>query len=142
MLTESFVLWLHLILASFWVGGMLFLSLVLVPYIKDKPFKGEAFQEIGKRFSLWGTFITLALLLTSGLYLAFVLHGGLERRTIKEKLFLFLVILLISLLHDLWAGRKALESEKHRRWARRLGLLNLLLALIMVYMGVRIRLGL
>ena len=121
---------------------MLFLSLVLVPYIKDKPFKGEAFQEIGKRFSLYGTMITLALLLITGIANAYLLHGGLEKRSLLEKLFLFLVIVVVSLVHDLWAGKEALHSEKHRRWAKRLGIINLLLGLVMILMGVRIRLGL
>ncbi len=121
---------------------MIFLSLVVVPYIKDKPFKGEAFQEVGKRFSLYGTALTLTALLVTGLANAYLLHGGLERRTILEKLFLFAVIVVVSLAHDLWAGKKALDSEFHRVWAKRLGILNLILALLMVYLGVRIRLGL
>ena len=142
MFTKEVFLFLHLIFASFWVGGMIFLSLVVVPYIKDKPFKGEAFQEVGKRFSLYGTALTLTALLATGLANAYLLHGGLERRTILEKLFLFAVIVIVSLAHDLWAGKKALDSEFHRVWAKRLGILNLILALLMVYLGVRIRLGL
>jgi len=142
MFTKEFFLWLHVLLATFWVGGMIFLSLIIAPYIKDKPFRDEAFQEVGKRFSLYGTMITLFLLLLTGLANAYFLHGGLERRSIKEKLGIFFVILIVSLVHDLWAGKRAIESEYHRKWARWLGLVNLILALVMVYMGVRIRLGL
>ena len=141
MLTKEIVLWLHVILATFWVGGMIFLSLVIAPYIKDKPFRNEAFQEVGKRFSLYGTMITLSLLLLTGIANAYLLHGGFERRSIKEKLFLFGIIVAVSLTHDLWAGRKALSSRKYALWARWLGLINLLLGLVAVYMGVRIRLG-
>lgn len=141
MFTKEFFLWLHVILAAFWVGGMIFLSLVIAPYIKDKPFRDEAFQEVGKRFSLYGTMITLSLLLITGLANAYLLHGGLERRSVIEKLVLFFIIVVVSLVHDLWAGKKAIGSEYHRKWARWLGLINLILALIMVYMGVRIRLG-
>jgi len=120
---------------------MIFLSLVIAPYIRDKPFKKEAFQEVGRRFSLYGTLITLTLLFLTGVGLAYTLHGGFERRTIKEKLFLFGLVVLISLLHDLWAGKRAIDSEFHRRWAKILGIVNLILGLLMVYMGVRIRLG-
>lgn len=142
MLTTQVVLWLHVVLASLWVGGMLFLSLVVAPYIRNKPYKREFFREVGKRYSLYGTGIALALLLATGLYLAYALHGGVERRTIIEKIGLFSVIVVISLIHDLWLGFKGLESRKFMILARSLGLLNLLLSLLMVYLGVRIRLGL
>jgi len=142
MFTIELFLWLHVILATFWVGGMIFLSLVVVPYIKDKPFKNEAFEEVGKRFSLYGTMITLALLFITGSVVAHLLHGGFTTRTLKEKLFLFFVIVAVSLAHDLWAGKKALHSEKHRKIARWLGIVNLILSLVIVHLGVRIRLGL
>ena len=120
---------------------MIFLSLVVAPYIKDKPFRNEAFQEVGRRFSFYGTLITLSLLLITGLANAYLLHGGLERRSVKEKLFLFGIIVVVSLLHDLWAGKRALESKRFVPIARWLGILNLFLGLLAVYMGVRIRLG-
>ncbi len=121
---------------------MIFLSLVVVPYIKDKPFKREAFEEVGKRFSFYGTMVTLSLLFITGSVVAHLLHGGFTTRTLKEKLFLFFVIVVVSLLHDLWAGKKAFESEKHRKIAKWLGIINLILGLVIVYLGVRIRLGL
>jgi len=121
---------------------MIFLSLVVVPYIKDKPFKNEAFEEVGKRFSFYGTMVTLALLFITGSVVAHLLHGGFTTRTLKEKLFLFFVIVAVSLLHDLWAGKKALYSEKHRKLAKWLGIVNLILSLLIVHLGVRIRLGL
>ena len=142
MFTKEILLWLHVILATFWVGGMIFLSLVIAPYIKDKPFRNEAFQEVGKRFSLYGTMITLSLLFITGVANAYLLHGGFTRRSIMEKLGVFLIIVVISLVHDLWAGKKALHSEYHRKWAKWLGIANLLLGFLAVYMGVRIRLGL
>ncbi|HIQ48569.1 MAG TPA: hypothetical protein EYH58_02895 [Aquifex aeolicus] len=139
---KEFFLFLHVVLATFWVGGMIFLSLVVVPYLKNKPeIRNEAFQEVGKRFSLYGTFISLFLLLITGLVNTYLLHGGF-RRSIYEKLFLFFIVVAISLAHDLWAGKKALYSEYHRKWAKWLGIANLIISLMLVYMGVRIRLGL
>jgi len=138
---KEFFLFLHVVLATFWVGGMIFLSLVVVPYLKNKPeIRNEAFQEVGKRFSLYGTFISLFLLLITGLVNTYLLHGGF-RRSIYEKLFLFFIVVAISLAHDLWAGKKALYSEYHRKWAKWLGIANLIISLMLVYMGVRIRLG-
>lgn len=142
MFTKEVVLWFHVVLATFWVGGMIFLSLVVAPYIKDKPFRNEAFQEVGRRFSLYGTTITLSLLLLTGILNAYLLHGGLEKSSVRMKLFLFGIIVLVSLVHDLWAGKRALSSKRYALWARWLGLINLLLGLVAVYMGVRIRLGL
>ncbi|HID65797.1 MAG TPA: hypothetical protein EYP32_02700 [Aquificaceae bacterium] len=139
---KEFFLFLHVVLATFWVGGMIFLSLVVVPYLKNKPeIRNEAFQEVGKRFSLYGTFVSLFLLLITGLVNTYLLHGGF-RRSIYEKLFLFFIVVAISLAHDLWAGKKALYSEYHRKWAKWLGIANLIISLMLVYMGVRIRLGL
>ncbi|NPA32193.1 MAG: hypothetical protein GXO04_01055 [Aquificae bacterium] len=139
---KELFLFLHVVLASFWVGGMLFLSLVVVPYLRQRPqIRDEAFQEVGKRFSLYGTFGALFLLLITGLVNAYLLHGGM-RRTVYEKLFVFGIVVVVSLAHDLWAGKKALYSEKHRKWAKWLGITNLLLSLLLVYMGVRLRLGL
>ena len=138
---KEFILWLHIVSASFWVGGMLFLSLVLVPFLKDKPYKGDFFASAVQRFSFYGTFLSLGLLLITGLGITFYIQGGF-RRTIYEKLFLFVVILIISLYHDLWAGPRALRSERYRKVARYIGITNLILSLIMVYMGVRIRMGL
>jgi len=120
---------------------MLFLSLVIVPFLKDKPYKGDFFNSAVQRFSFYGTFISLGILLATGIGITFYVQGGF-RRTIYEKLFLFFVILLISLFHDLWAGPRALKEERYRRIARSIGIANLVLSLIMVYMGVRIRMGL
>ncbi|HIP43619.1 MAG TPA: DUF4149 domain-containing protein [Aquifex aeolicus] len=139
---KEFFLFLHVVLATFWVGGMIFLSLVVVPYLRKKTeVRDEAFQEVGKRFSLYGTFISLFLLLITGLVNTYLLHGGF-RKSIYEKLFLFFIVVVISLAHDFWAGKKALYSEYHRKWAKWLGIANLIISLMLVYMGVRIRLGL
>ncbi len=138
---KELILFIHVVLATFWVGGMIFLSLVVAPFLKDKPeIRDIAFQEVGRRFSLYGTFISLFLLLITGLINVYLLHGGF-RRSIYEKLFIFIVVVVISLFHDLWAGKKALYSKKHRNIAKWLGIVNLLLSLLLVYMGVRIRLG-
>ena len=141
MFTKELFLWIHVVLACFWVGGMIFLSLVIVPYIKDKPFRSEAFKEVGERFSLYGTIGTLSLLLITGIINSYTVHGGVYKRSIIEKIALFSVIVLVSLVHDLWAGKKALISPKHRNIAKYLGIINLLLSLGAVYLGVRIRLG-
>jgi putative copper export protein len=140
MFTEA-VLLLHVLLASFWVGGMLFLSIVLAPFVRRLPIKDQAFQEVGRRFSFYGTFITLSLLFLTGIGNVILIHGGNFSRTVWEKLALFLIIVVVSLIHDLWAGKKAIESNKMKAVARVLGVINLLLGVLAFYMGVRIRMG-
>ena len=43
-------LFLHILAASFWIGGMLFLPLVLLPGIKDKPDRVELLYKTGIKF--------------------------------------------------------------------------------------------
>jgi putative copper export protein len=119
---------------------MIFLSIVVVPFLKDKSYREEFFIYAAKKYSLYGTVITLSLLLITGLAISFLYHGGL-RRTIYEKLFVFALILGISLIHDLWAGVRGISDRRYRSIAKALGLLNLILSLIAVFMGVRIRTG-
>ncbi len=137
---KEFVLWAHVVLASFWVGGMVFLSVVVAPFIRKKPYRDDFLLEATKRYSFYGTFITLALLFITGIALSFLYHGGM-RRSVYEKLFLFAVILVLSLTHDLWAGPRAFVEPRYRTIARYMGIVNLFLGLLMVYMGVRIRTG-
>ncbi len=140
MFTEI-VLLLHVLLASFWVGGMLFLSIILAPFVRKLPIKDQAFQEVGRRFSFYGTFITLSLLFITGMANVFLIHGGNFSRSVWEKLGLFTLIVIVSVIHDLWAGKKAVESNRMKLVARLLGIVNLILGILAFYMGVRIRMG-
>ncbi|MGC8852912.1 MAG: hypothetical protein ACP5P0_04840 [Hydrogenobacter sp.] len=62
------MLFLHVVLAMLWVGGMLFLVLVLAPFIRKLPIRDQAFQEVGRRFSFYGTLLALLGLLITGLF--------------------------------------------------------------------------
>jgi len=47
------LVWLHLLAAIAWIGGMLFLSVVLVPVLRCEPFasqKAVLFRAIARRF--------------------------------------------------------------------------------------------
>ena len=60
------------------------------------------------------------------------------------KIILFVLMLAISLLHDLFAGRKALEkmeNENIKLIARWTGRLLLLISLVMAFLGVMISRG-
>jgi putative copper resistance protein D len=62
------LVWLHLLAAFSWIGGMIFLSVVLVPVLKREPFASQKtvhFQTIAwrSRAVVWGA---IAVLLFTG----------------------------------------------------------------------------
>lgn len=141
---------LHLTVAAFWIGGMLFLPLVLLPGLKNHPDRIGLLYKTGLAFRFYG-WLAMALLVMTGL-LNFVFRGlpftwafflGSEYGTLlRYKLTLFLIMLLISGLHDFFFGRKALEEMQRgdnrqlkvlARWS---GRINLLLSLAIAFIGV------
>ncbi|MGB9873412.1 MAG: hypothetical protein ACPLRS_00395 [Hydrogenobacter sp.] len=143
------MLFLHIVLAMLWVGGMLFLVLVLAPFIRKLPIRDQAFQEVGRRFSFYGTLLALLGLLITGLFNVHYILGFSNifnfsnpyTLTLWHKIGLFVLIVIVSLVHDLYFGKKALESTFHRWMARFLGFVNLILSLAVVYFAVLLRFG-
>ena len=147
--------WLHIVCAAFWIGGMLFLPLVLLPGIKNNPERSQLLMVTGLKFRFYGYIVLSILLLTGILNMYFrginfswnfftTSHYG---RLVIVKVILFLIILLVSLIHDLYVGRKAVsevkESDRRKlkliaRWT---GRILLLISLTMAYLGVVISRG-
>lgn len=152
--------WLHMMAATVWLGGMLFLVLILVPVLRRREYEGIAsglIHRIGVRFR-WVGWICLGLLLASGtLNLAYRGFGwediwsgrlweGPFGRALGVKLFLVAIILVLSALHDfvvgprataMWQEDPAAETARRlRRTASWIGRLNLILALVVVLLGV------
>ncbi|MBK6929374.1 MAG: CopD family protein [Saprospirales bacterium] len=141
---------LHVILAAFWIGGMLSLPLVILPGIKQHPDRIAILYKTGIAFRFYGWVALLALLATGllnmylrGLPFTWVFftqnsYGIL----VSWKFLLFTGILAVSGTHDFFFGRKALEEMQHtdnsrlRQLARWSGRINLLLALAMAFLGV------
>lgn len=141
----------HITLAAFWIGGMLFLPLVLLPGIKGHPDRSALLYATGLRFQRYG-WVALAGLLCTGLFNMY-LRGlpfawdffmrSAYGQLVSAKLGIFTLILLLSALHDFMFGKKALndlpqgrQSEQLRLLARWSGRLNLLLALVMAFLGL------
>lgn len=144
--------WLHIIGGAFWIGGMLFLPLVLLPGIKDHPDRRNLLMATGLKFRFYG-YIVLSMMLITGLLniylrgISFSWQFFTESRygaLVSFKILLFVLIILVSLAHDLLAGKKAMEqmqNGKIKLIARWSGRILLLISLIMAYLGVLISRG-
>lgn len=151
--------WVHLLAATIWVGGMAFLVLVIMPHVRrgDRSSTAALFGALGTRFSRvsWVCFLLLAL---TGLFNAY--HRGVRPADLLRsefvtstfgsallwKIGLFLTVAAISAYHDFVIGPRATEVLTHtpdspeaprlRRMASYVGRLNALLALALYAVAV------
>lgn len=156
-----FSVWLHILAASVWVGGMLFLAVVVLPVARRKEFRDVStalLGHVGYQFRLVG-WVTLGLLVGTGLinlgYRGFgwahladgSLWAGHFGGALAIKLALVVAALTISAVHDFWLGPSAtrrMEAAPDQPGTARLraaaswfGRINLLLALAIVYYAVK-----
>jgi len=151
--------WIHIMAAMVWTGGMLFLVLVAVPWLRKGPREQAAafLHETGTRFRNvgWICFLLLAITGTFNLWFRGVRLADFGHaewlcspfgRTITLKLGLFFAVLVVSAVHDFIVGPRAtqaLQRAPHstrahaaRRRASLLGRTNVLLALLIVAAAV------
>lgn len=149
-------LFFHIISAIFWVGGMLFLVLVIAPYLKtlsDPKDKSRIYQTVGKQYRFWGWVAIITLLVTGPVMLSTFygipprkifdpsLHSSAFGRALAIKLALVILIVLSALVHDFWIGPRARSSPRFSAMARLFGRGNLLIALLIVVFAVILRAG-
>jgi putative copper resistance protein D len=152
--------WLHILAAATWLGGMLFLALVVVPSLRRPEYQSMAapfVHRLGVRFR-WLGWLCLGLLILSGTFnLIYRGYGwddlwsgrlwqGPFGQALGIKLFLVAVILVLSAMHDFRIGPRATalwqanpaspEAKRWRRQASWIGRLNLILALVVVALAV------
>jgi uncharacterized membrane protein len=151
--------WLHILAAVTWIGGMLFLVLVVVPSLRkgDRAVATKLLGESGKRFRTVG-WTCFAIVLVTGSFNLWArgvrLHDLFDPQWIAApfgkavivKLSIFALVLVLSAVHDFSIGPRAVaELERNpqsdvaaalRRRASIMGRLNALLALALVAMGV------
>ena len=152
----------HVLSAVIWVGGMLFLVTVLVPLSrrerKTGGTMGGLLRESAQRF-LPIAWSAMALLVVTGIYLGweqwgvrpgnFFSTGGHFFWILQVKTGLFVAVIALSLVHDFLLGPKVLtllESEPTladsapgkggRTWLLALARINLLLVLIILVLAV------
>lgn len=152
---------LHVLAAITWIGGMFFLMLVVVPWLRGRDRASAALflRETGTRFRTVG-WACFAILLVTGTFNLWVRGvrlssftdpvwlGSSFGRVIVLKLAVFAVVIAISAVHDFLYGPRATraieadprsaESERFRKLASRLGRVNAVLALVLVLLAVAI----
>lgn len=162
------ILYLHLVAAMFWIGEMLVLALVITPVAARLPAPGERarlYGAIGRQSRTW-MFGALALLVATGignLWAMGITAGALVDasfyqspfgRTLGLKLLLVLVILAVTFVHDAAMRRLGAGSGgrgpigtspgdpvRYRAMGRWMGRANLLLGLIVAWLGLRLVAG-
>ena len=160
-----FSVWLHLVAALLWAGGMLFLVVVVVPLLRTPALRPQAVllvREIGLRFRGVG-WASLLVLVVTGVVNAAFRAGSLSGladaqfwtnpfgRLLAHKLALVALVFVLSAVHDFFVGPRASallrsdpESPRARRWrtaASWMGRLNLLLALAVLALAVALARG-
>ncbi len=152
--------WLHILAATVWVGGMLFLVLVVVPWLRKGKTDAAVFlRETGRRFRNIG-WICFALLFVTGCFNLWVRGvrltsfvdpqwlGSSFGKTVMLKLAFFILVLLASAAHDfvlgplatraIAANPRSADAQRLRRRASLLGRTNVLFALVLIALGVMI----
>jgi putative copper export protein len=153
--------WLHIVAATIWVGGMLFLVLVIVPYLRrpdaDRAQTAQLVRDTGLRFRRvgWSCFALLAATGTANLMFRGVTLDDFASaawrtssfgHTVLLKLAGFGAVVCLSAVHDFVIGPRAADALlrapgspqalRLRRAASYFGRLNVLLALALIALGV------
>lgn len=114
----SWIRWVHIMSAITWIGGQLFILIILLPIMRTALPRNERtllFARVGQRYAVV-SWIALTLLVVTG-----ILNG--ERRGIDwtrltassygqillAKLILVAVVIVITLVHALYFGRRITE---------------------------------
>ena len=146
--------YLHILAAATWVGGIIFLVVVVVPALKRAP-SPELLREAVFRFRAVG-WIAFAVLLVTGLYNLHIRGIGWAELTdpafratasgkaLLIKLGCFAVVLALQAAHDFSIGPRALvametktpEAQRLRRQAGWIGRINGLITLVIVLCAV------
>lgn len=149
----------HIIIACFWIGGMLFTAAILVPATRKKlaAQRGLLFTELGTRFSRLSwllfpiLFITgITALLGRGFSIQDLISIAFWKSeygsTLFNKLIAFSLMLIVAAIHDFWLGPKAAElmendsdsetANRYRKASSWGGRINLILGLTILYFAV------
>ena len=133
--------WLHVLAAITWIGGMLFVALVLVPVtrrLEDAALRARLLHAVGLRFRTVG-WIALGVLVATGLVNLWRHPFLLASPRFQVKLALVVLALILSALHDFVLGPRAgtpgadPSARVLASWVARV---NLLVVLAIVWLGL------
>ncbi len=136
--------WIHVLAAVTWIGGMLFIALVLVPVTRrldDAALRTRLIRDTGRRFRTVG-WIALGLLVLTGIGNLWFYPIFLRSPRFHAKLGFVLVALVLSVVHDFVLGPRAGQPgadptlRVRASWIARV---NVLVALAIVALGLALR---
>ena len=133
----------HILAALTWIGGMLFIALVLVPVTRrfEPALRTRLVHETGVRFRAVG-WIAIAVLVTSGMLNLWLRPELLSAPRFYWKVSIVVAALALSAVHDFVlgprAGRPGADPGLRVRasWIARF---NVVLVLVVVALGVALR---
>jgi copper resistance protein D len=138
------VRFLHLAGALTWVGGMIFVALVLVPVTRrldDDALRRRLMHETGMRFRAVG-WVAVAVLIATGLTNIWLRPELLTLARFWAKAALVTVAVVLSALHDFVLGPRAGRPDAPptmRPAASWVARVNLVLVLVVVCLGLSFR---
>lgn len=143
---------LHIFAFSIWFGGMIFISLILRPSIMRRQDYPEIIDVVARKFSKITWFFIFPVLFVSGFFNSYFRTGEINPfewsqyapgKIALVKFHLFILILILSALHDFKLGPKAVElmksnanPEKFRKLSGIVGRVNFLLGIVMIILGI------
>ncbi len=161
METWPVVTFIHLTAAATWLGSMVFYAAIVVPFVRHRHPRSEyvvILNDLGMRFRLLA-WVCLCSVAVTGVILSDIIsgwqafttadgHSEKPSSTIAWKMVGGLVIFITAALHDFKLGPKAIaawseepDSEGANKLRRRMtlyGRINLVLAIIVFWLGVSI----
>ncbi len=144
----------HVVSACIWLGGMLFLILAFIPGIKNHPDKVDLIASVSLKFRGVGAVALTLLLITGFIQLEFrgvqwnidYFRTNPFGKVAGLKIIVFIGIIFISLIHDYYLGNRAIvawksdpehaETIRLRNVSRLMGRASFMLALLAVFLGV------
>jgi putative copper resistance protein D len=133
--------WLHVLAAITWIGGMFFITLVLMPVtrrLEDAALRARLVHAIGLRFRTVG-WIALAVLIVTGLVNLWLQPYLLGSPRFQWKIGLVVLALILSAFHDFVLGPRACApgaDPSIRVRASWIARINALLVLVIVLLGL------
>ncbi|HEY7870897.1 MAG TPA: DUF4149 domain-containing protein [Methylomirabilota bacterium] len=135
------VRWLHVLAAVTWIGGMLFIALVLVPAarrLEDPALRTRLVHDVGLRFRTIG-WVAIGVLVVTGLLNLWMHPVLLSSSRFHWKVGLVVLALILSAFHDFVLGPRAgapgadPSARVRASWIARI---NVLVVLAIVALGL------